>query len=138
MTLPIILPAAAERAVRDLRDLEEAYWMWRSFAWALVAKRPQVVNHHLYAAFVAFRQLSDEAHEKLADVFRQGYAAGVARERMLVHEAELERVKSLVAKCEAEVERTAGDSDMPGSYAAALADLAVWRARVVALEGRTG
>jgi hypothetical protein len=117
------------------RDREEAWWMWQSLGQALVAKHPAAVDHHLYAAFVAYRQLSIGASETLENAFRAGCAAGIKRERTLRHEAEVGHARQLLARCEEEVSRTRGDAGLPLTHAHALCDVARWRARVAELEG---
>lgn len=120
------------------RDLEEALWMWQSLCHAVAGKRTTMLQAHLHAAYVAFRNLSEPAQDKLADVFRAGYAAGLARERELRYLAELEQARGVLAACEEEERRTRDDERLTESHAWAVRDRERWRAKVAELEGRAG
>ena len=138
MTLRLYASDETVLAERAARDLEEACWMWQSLCHAVGDKRTTMLQAHLHAAYVAFRNLSEPAQDKLADVFRAGYAAGLAREKELQYLAELARARRVLAACEEDMRRTRGDERLSESHASAVRDQERWRAKVAELEGRAG
>jgi hypothetical protein len=131
--MTLALPVPVDRYTAE-RDREEGWWMWLSFGWALTSQRASHIDRHLYAAFVAYRQLSFGMQDLFKDAFRMAYAAGVARRTLLEHEMELDYTRRMIGECEAEVSRCQGKAELVGSHLCALEELARWRRRLEVLE----